>query len=200
MRPLGSYAFFSLFAALRGSGLYPLITVEGLIIAEAIRHLTEEDLALIKRFDGLVSEVYICPAGSPTIGYGHVVRDHESARFSDGIDQTTAEVLLRRDLGTAECAVLRLIRVPLADDRFDALASFAFNLGAGAQNRRAAPVPEQPNRFTVAVDRPAASRTAIDEPGRTPRQMLYPFLPASAFSCRLSAHELLPIARRTHAS
>ena len=35
----------------------------------------------------------------------------------------------------AERAVLRLIRVRLADDQFDALVSFTFNLGAGALQR-----------------------------------------------------------------
>ena len=38
-----------------------------------MRHITEEGLSLIKRFEGFSSSVYICPAGYPTIGYGHVV-------------------------------------------------------------------------------------------------------------------------------
>ena len=42
-----------------------------------------------------------------------------------------AEGLLRRDVETAEKAVLRLIHVPLSDGQFSALVSFAFNLGAG---------------------------------------------------------------------
>ena len=100
-----------------------------------MRHLTDEGLALIKRFEGFASEIYVCPAGWPTIGYGHVVRDEERKRFADGIDETTAEELLRRDVETAERAVLRLIRVPLEDGRFDALCSFTFNLGAGALQR-----------------------------------------------------------------
>ena len=74
-------------------------------------------------------------AGWPTIGYGHVVRDDERERFAHGIDEAAAEKLLRRDVETAERAVLRLIRVPLADGRFDALGSFTFNLGAGALQR-----------------------------------------------------------------
>ena len=100
-----------------------------------MRHLTDDGLALIKRFEGFASEIYVCPGGWPTIGYGHVVREGEHARFAGGIDEATAEDLLRRDVGTAERAVLRLIRVPLADGRFDALSSFAFNLGAGALQR-----------------------------------------------------------------
>ena len=64
-----------------------------------------------------------------------MVRDAERDGFADGIDEATAAELLRRDVETAERAVLRLIRVPLEDGRFDALASFAFNLGAGALQR-----------------------------------------------------------------
>ena len=100
-----------------------------------MRHLTDDGLALIERFEGFAPEIYVCPGGWPTIGYGHVVRENERERFADGIDETTAEELLRCDVGTAERAVLRLIRVPLADGRFDALCSFAFNLGAGALQR-----------------------------------------------------------------
>ena len=100
-----------------------------------MRHLTDEGLALIKRFEGFAPEVYVCPGGWPTIGYGHVVREHECERFADGIDEAAAEELLRRDVETAERAVLRLIRVPLEDGRFDALCSFTFNLGAGALQR-----------------------------------------------------------------
>ena len=100
-----------------------------------MRHVTDEGLALIKRFEGFQPEIYVCPGGWPTIGYGHVVREGERERFADSIDEATAEELLRRDVGTAERAVLRLIRVPLEDGRFDALSSFAFNLGAGALQR-----------------------------------------------------------------
>ena len=100
-----------------------------------MRHLTDDGLALIKRFEGLAPDVYICPGGWPTIGYGHVVRDDERDRFADGIDEAAAEELLRCDVETAERAVLRLIRVPLEDGQFDALSSFAFNLGSGALQR-----------------------------------------------------------------
>ncbi len=100
-----------------------------------MRHVTDSGLALIKRFEGFAPEIYICPAGWPTIGYGHVVRDHERKRFADGIDEAAAEDLLRRDVETATHAVLRLIRVPLEDGQFDALVSFAFNLGGGALQR-----------------------------------------------------------------
>lgn len=100
-----------------------------------MRHVTEEGLNLIKRFEGFISTIYICPAGYPTIGYGHVVLAHERDQFATGITQAEATELLRKDVSIAERAVLRLISVPLTDGQFDALVSFTFNLGAGALQR-----------------------------------------------------------------
>jgi len=100
-----------------------------------MRHITADGLDLIKRFEGFRPTVYICPAGWPTIGYGHVVRESERERFSAGIDEKAAEELLRRDVETAEKAVLRLINAPLSDGQFAALVSFVFNLGAGSLQR-----------------------------------------------------------------
>jgi len=97
-----------------------------------MRHITQDGIDLIKRFEGFSSTVYICPAGYPTIGYGHLVRSCES--FSE-ISETEAEELLRRDVESAERAVLRLVNVPLNDSQFDALVSFTFNLGSGAFQR-----------------------------------------------------------------
>lgn len=102
-----------------------------------MRRVTDEGLALIKRFEGFSATPYLCPAGWWTIGFGAV-------RGPDGqpvtavtlpITDEEAEILLRRDVALAERAVLRLIVVPLADGRFDALVSFTFNLGAGALQR-----------------------------------------------------------------
>ncbi len=100
-----------------------------------MRHITQAGLDLIKRFEGFSHIVYICPAGYPTIGYGHVVKPQEREQFAGGIAPEQAETLLRQDVQTAERAVLRLITVPLTDGQFDALVSFTFNLGAGALQR-----------------------------------------------------------------
>ncbi len=100
-----------------------------------MRHVTEAGLNLIKRFEGFSPTIYICPAGYPTIGYGHVVLAHEQVQFATGITPAEATELLRKDVGVAERAVLRLISVPLTDGQFDALVSFTFNLGAGALQR-----------------------------------------------------------------
>jgi lysozyme len=97
--------------------------------------ISKTGLDLIKQFEGFSSTVYICPAGYPTIGYGHVVKPQEREQFAGGITTEQAETLLRQDVQTAERGVLRLITVPLTDGQFDALVSFTFNLGAGALQR-----------------------------------------------------------------
>ena len=100
-----------------------------------MRHITQEGLDLIKRFEGFSPTIYICPAGYPTIGYGHVVRDGELEQFAEGVSQEEGEELLRMDIRWAERGVLHLINVPLTDGQFDALVSFTFNLGSGALQR-----------------------------------------------------------------
>ncbi len=65
-----------------------------------MRHITQNGIDLIKRFEGFSAKVYICPAGYPTIGYGHVVKPHED--FSAGINEAQGEELLRQDAQIAE--------------------------------------------------------------------------------------------------
>ena len=88
-----------------------------------MRHITQAGIDLIKQFEGFSPTVYICPAGYPTIGYGHVVKTQEREQFADGITTEQAETLLRQDVQTAERAVLRLITVPLTDGRFLSLST-----------------------------------------------------------------------------
>lgn len=86
---------------------------------------------LIKICEGFVGSVYICPAGYPTIGYGHVVLPGED--WSNGITEREATRLLEEvDLPKYENGVLRHIKVPLPDDCYAALVSFTYNLGIGA--------------------------------------------------------------------
>ena len=84
---------------------------------------------LVKRFEGYSPDVYLCPAGYKTIGYGHLVRRSEVFTI---LDEDEAEALLRYDMQHAANGVNRLTKVPLDDDQFGALVSFVFNLGSGA--------------------------------------------------------------------
>jgi lysozyme len=84
-------------------------------------------IALIKDFEGLRLGAYLCSAGVLTIGYGHT----GGVKEGDLITEQKAEQLLQDDLKKFENGVLRLVRVPLTQNQFDALVSFAFNLGVG---------------------------------------------------------------------
>lgn len=100
-----------------------------------MRHISKQGLDLICRFEGFSPVIYICPAGYPTIGYGHLITEANKEQFLDGVNEDEALELLRSDVGKAERAVLRLIAVPLTQGQFDALVSFTFNLGSGALQR-----------------------------------------------------------------
>lgn len=90
--------------------------------------INQEGLDLIKEFEGCRLEAYLCPAGIPTIGYGHT----RTAKIGQVITEAKAESLLREDLKDAEEAVDRLVTATINDNQFSALVSFVFNVGAGA--------------------------------------------------------------------
>lgn len=98
-----------------------------------MRHATQLGIDLVKQFEGFSPRPYLCPAGHLTIGYGHLVKDHETFYYEIGQEQ--GEYLLKKDLESAERAVSRLARAGVSDSQFDALVSFTYNLGAGAFQR-----------------------------------------------------------------
>jgi len=79
----------------------------------------------LKAFEGLRTEAYYDPAGVLTIGYGHTGPDVSPG---DVISEYWAEHLLRADLYETEKAVDEL-DVAKTQGQFDALVSFAYNLG-----------------------------------------------------------------------
>lgn len=83
-------------------------------------------VALIKQFEGLVLKVYKDAVGLPTIGYGHLIKAGE--KFTT-LTEAEAESLLKSDLKQFEDCVAKVVTVPLNQNQFDALVSFAFNLG-----------------------------------------------------------------------
>ena len=83
-------------------------------------------LDLIKQYEGLRLEAYLCPAGVPTIGYGHT----KGVKIGQKITEDQADKLLADDFLEAESEAAKLITVPLTVNQLDALASFVFNLGA----------------------------------------------------------------------
>lgn len=92
------------------------------------REINRAGLELIKSFEGLKLKGYLCPAGIPTIGYGHT---GAGVRVGQVITEAQAEELLRADLRRFEDAVFKLVGYHATDNQFAALVSFAFNVGAG---------------------------------------------------------------------
>ncbi|MDX2211670.1 MAG: lysozyme [Oculatellaceae cyanobacterium bins.114] len=90
--------------------------------------INQAGLDLIKQFEGLRLEAYLCPAKVPTIGYGTTA----GVKMGDRITAEQAEDLLRKDVEKFEKAVNSAVTVPLTDNQFSALVSFTYNLGAGA--------------------------------------------------------------------
>lgn len=91
-----------------------------------IRHINAEGLKIIQDCEGLRLEVYRDPIGLPTVGWGHMDR---RMRFGDKITLDKAQELLKSDLLGTERAVSAYLSVPLTDNQFSALVSFAFNVG-----------------------------------------------------------------------
>lgn len=92
----------------------------------------ERGLALIKEFEGCKLSAYQCPAGKWTIGYG-------STFYGDGTPvgkgrtlptKLAALELLKVTLVQFEKDVNSLVKVPITQNQFDALISFAYNLGS----------------------------------------------------------------------
>jgi len=85
-------------------------------------------LALIEQFEGLRLTAYQDGAGVWTIGYGHT----QGLKEGDTCTQEQAAAWLASDVAEAEAEVNGLVKVPLNQNQFDALVSFAFNLGGQA--------------------------------------------------------------------
>ncbi len=97
----------------------------------ANRKISQAGLDLIKQFEGCRLVAYQCSAGVWTIGYGHTAGVHRGMK----ITQAQAEAYLKQDVAKFEKYVNNASYVPFTDklnqNQFDALVSFAFNLGQG---------------------------------------------------------------------
>lgn len=90
---------------------------------------SDAGLHLIMEREGNKTHAYVDSVGVPTIGVGHTGPEVHS-----GLVWTDEQVMdaLRKDIERFEKAVIDAVRVDLDQYQFDALVSFAFNVGAGA--------------------------------------------------------------------
>ena len=95
---------------------------------------SDKGLSLIQQFEGFRAKPYKCPAGVPTIGYGATYYpDGRRVTMQDRpVSESDASAMLRAMLASYEAGIARYVLVPVTQGQFDALVSFAYNLGLSA--------------------------------------------------------------------
>ena len=88
-------------------------------------------IEMIKTFEGFKSAPYKCPAGIPTIGYGATFYPNgKKVTMTDkALTETESIELLKHMLVSFEKYVDSYCRDDINQNQFDALVSFAYNLG-----------------------------------------------------------------------
>lgn len=127
--------------------------------------VSPEAIRVIKHHEGVRFKPYRCPALLWTVGVGHVIdASHISAPIEarkalaipEGWDRTLTsdevDKLLTDDLRRFEHGVLRLCPTGLNQSRFDALVSFAFNVGLGNLQRSSIRMRHNRGDFEGAAD------------------------------------------------
>ena len=90
-------------------------------------------IPIIKKYEGLKLQAYICPAGLPTIGYGNTFYENGSkVVLGDKISIERADSLLISTVQQFEISVRKLVKKTLNDNQIGALTSFAYNVGVGS--------------------------------------------------------------------
>lgn len=98
-------------------------------LAVAALSLSAAGLVSIANLEGFSEDAYIpIPGDVPTIGFGST----EGVKMGDTITPQKALERLLRDVGVAESAIGRCVKVPLSQSEYNAFTAFAFNVGAEA--------------------------------------------------------------------
>lgn len=94
-------------------------------------NISQKGIDLIKGFEGIRLEAYkpVKTEEFWTIGYGHYGKDVSQGQK---ITRSEAENLLKDDVKKFVIGVNKLVDVPVNQNQFDALVSFAYNVGLGA--------------------------------------------------------------------
>lgn len=87
--------------------------------------ISPRGIDLIKEFEGFRAQAYRDPVGVLTIGYGFT----QGVQAGDSMTREQAEQRLRQELVAYENAVNRATQGQATQEQFDALVSFAWNVG-----------------------------------------------------------------------
>jgi len=101
---------------------------------EKITKISQKGIDLIKKYEGFSEKPYLCPAQIITIGYGATYYENgKKVTMQDAlITESRGVELLKHLLVTYEKSVDSFCRDDINQNQFDALVSFAYNLGAGS--------------------------------------------------------------------
>ncbi len=99
--------------------------------------VSKQCLEMIRHHEGVRFKPYQCPAKLWTVGVGHVIGDGKTLppEWNRSFSKDEVDSILASDLRRFERGVLRLCPRNLTQSRFDALVSFAFNVGLGSLQR-----------------------------------------------------------------
>ena len=97
-------------------------------------NISKAGLEVIKKYEGFVPCPYLDAVGVPTIGYGNTYYPNgvKVSMKDPQINETLGSELLLIIVDEFEKGVSKLVTTKLLQNEFDALVSFAYNLGLGA--------------------------------------------------------------------
>lgn len=91
-----------------------------------------QGIAIIKEFEGLKLTAYLCPAGIPTIGYGHTDGLTKADVGVKTITRAEADKLLMKDVNKVQKSIDQSFTLAPGPLQLAAMVSLAFNIGAKA--------------------------------------------------------------------